>query len=86
MNTNKVNLQLKYQQYFDPQFNWDDISFYFNIEVFTEEFLKIFFDKINWSIFTYATYDYTIHNMNNKKLSNLYIKYIRKHLNKTNTI
>lgn len=27
-----------------------------------------------------------IYNMNNKKLSNLYIKYIRKHLSKTNTI
>ena len=74
MNTNKVNIQLKYKDYFNSSFNWDDVSFYYNIDIFTEEFLKIFFNKINWSIFTYATYDYVIHNINNKKI----IKFIYK--------
>lgn len=48
MNTNKVDIQLKYKDYFDPTFDWYSGELYQNISLFTEEFIDIFQDKIIW--------------------------------------
>lgn len=48
MNLNKVEIQLKYKDYFDPNFNWNSGELYNNTDLFTEEFINIFQNKINW--------------------------------------
>ena len=58
MNTNKVDIQLKYKDYFDPNFNWNSGELYNNIDLFTEEFINIFQNKINWVGFCQFTAKY----------------------------
>lgn len=50
---NKVNKKLQYEKYYDPNFNWDNLAFYyfdnFDKNIFTYEFIDTFKDKINFA-------------------------------------
>ena len=59
MNTNKIDIQLKYKDYFNPEFSWSEVDLYTNnIDLFTEEFIELFKDKINWVCFCQFTAKY----------------------------
>ena len=46
----KINNKLKYEKYYDPNFNWDNMAFYyFDKNIFTYEFIDTFKDKINFA-------------------------------------
>ena len=83
MNVNKINIQLKYKDYFNTSFDWNDYFFYYHVEIFTKEFLKIFANKINWPLFKGITYYCAENNLTkvkDKKLLKIYSKYIDKYL------
>lgn len=49
-NIDKINCKLKYEKYYDPNFNWDNSAFYyFDKNIFTYEFIDTFKDKINFA-------------------------------------
>jgi hypothetical protein len=56
-----IKNKIKYEKYYDPDFDWGDMFFYkFNEEtpLFSEEFLEEFKDKINWLyLITYQKFD-----------------------------
>ena len=41
-----IKNKIKWEQYYNPDFDWDDIQFYENF-TFSEEFLNEFQDKVN---------------------------------------
>ena len=75
MNTNKVEIQLKYHDYFNPTFDWSDGELYQNINLFTEEFIKIFQNKINWVGFCEFTAKHISCELKMKYRKNLYWQY-----------
>lgn len=83
MNINKVDIQLKYIEYFNPNFDWTNYYLYYHVEIFTDEFLEIFKNKINWTLFYGITY-YCVKNklteVEDKNLLKIYSKYINKYL------
>ena len=42
-----IKKKLKWEDYYDPTFNWDDWEFYKKNKLF-EEFIREFQDKVNW--------------------------------------
>ena len=41
-----IKNKIKWEKYYNPDFDWDDIQFYENF-TFSEEFLNEFQDKVN---------------------------------------
>lgn len=57
MNIDKIDQKLIYEKYFDPNFNWNDRNFYKNnVDLFTDEFERIFQNKINLTLLFYYKY------------------------------
>lgn len=51
-NIDKINIKLKYTEYYNPIFNWNDRYFYKNNkDLFNYEFLNLFKDKIQFRFF-----------------------------------
>lgn len=75
MNTNIVDTHLQYQDYFNPTFEWCSGELYNNIDLFTEEFIDIFQNKINWVGFCQFTARHISRELRMKYRKKLYWQY-----------
>ena len=46
-----IKNKIEWEEYYNPDFNWDRISFYEN--ELSEDFIREFKDKVNWEILSF---------------------------------